>query len=67
MPYVEFCAPTNSTMFTTCCGCAILPRERDCPSCDKPIYPYCDKDEPRMTDHRVETARWNYAIRKSRR
>lgn len=66
MSYVEFCAPTNSTMFTTCCGCAILPQERNCPSCDKPVYPYRDKDDPQMKEHDVDTARWRHAMYRGR-
>jgi hypothetical protein len=66
MPYVELCSPTNSTMFTTCCGCAILSRERDCPDCGEPIYPYYDKDEPQKSPNDVNNSRWAYAFRKTR-
>ena len=66
MPYVELCSPTNSTMFTTCCGSAILSRERSCPSCNKPVYPYFDNDEPTMSPSEVHNYRWSYAFKRTR-
>lgn len=39
MATVYLCSPTNSTLFTTCCDCAILDRQANCPSCGQPVKP----------------------------
>ena len=39
MPTVFLCAPTNSTMFTTCCQVAICDDQANCPCCKKEITP----------------------------
>ncbi len=43
MPTVEYYGRTNSTLFTTCCGCAICANEALCPSCKKEIMPREDE------------------------
>jgi hypothetical protein len=58
MNYIERLMPlgTNSTHFTTCCGCAICSDEPNCPSCGEPVIGY---DQP--TAHAREMVRWHYA------
>ena len=43
MPTVEYCSRANSTLFTTCCGCAICADEALCPLCKKEITPREDE------------------------
>ena len=40
MPTVQLSGPTNSTMFTTCCGVAICDDQAACPRCGEDIYPF---------------------------
>jgi hypothetical protein len=47
---VHFSGPTNSTLFTDCCGTAVTDNEQRCPSCGAEV-PY----SPR--------ARWDMAMR----
>lgn len=49
MPTVRFSGPNNSTLFTTCCGSAVID-ERNCPSCGLVISP------------RSHRARWDAAM-----
>ena len=39
MARVRFSGPTNSTLFTTCCGCAICDDQSKCPCCGEEV-PY---------------------------
>ena len=43
MARVRFDSKTNSTKFTTCCGCAICDDESRCPSCGEEV-PYDAKE-----------------------
>lgn len=42
MPTVKLDNPNNSTMFTTCCGCAICDDQNHCPR-------YCNKTKDLFT------------------
>lgn len=64
MSGVFLCCTANSTMFTTCCSCAILPNEQQCPKCKEYIYPYYDKSDAKRSDYVVEDLRWKYAHKK---
>ena len=39
MPSVFYSGNTNSTLFTTCCRCAVLDDQAKCPICHKEITP----------------------------
>lgn len=39
MSTVRYCSPTNSTLFSTCCGCAVCDDELVCPHCKQEIVP----------------------------
>ncbi len=47
---------TNSTHFTTRCGCAITDSERYCPSCKEPVIGYDAESE-----YGCGRIRWAYA------
>ena len=34
---VHLSGPNNSTMFTDCCGCAVLDRDTCCPKCGRRV------------------------------
>lgn len=55
MPSVFLCSPTNSTMFTTCCQCAICDDQRCCPKCGIEI------------DQQGHRSRWEHAYGKQKR
>lgn len=40
MSSVRYSGPTNSTLFTTCCGAAILDHQQQCPACKRDVYPF---------------------------
>jgi hypothetical protein len=50
MASVKFSSRTNSTLFTTCCGCAILDNQSKCPGCGEEV-PYTPRE------------RWDMAMR----
>lgn len=56
MIYVHLDSPTNSTMFTNCCGCAITDRETKCPKCKQEVYP-----GEGYSEHQASRARWEHA------
>ena len=56
---VFLCSPTNSTMFTTCCECAICNDETRCPNCRALVVGH---DE--STDHARGLKRWRIAFKK---
>ncbi len=37
MPSVKLSGPTNSTLFTTCCGVAICDDQSTCPRCKQDV------------------------------
>lgn len=39
MATVYLCSPTNSTMFTTCCDCAVSDNQNACPNCGQAVEP----------------------------
>ena len=39
MSGVIYANPYNSTLFSTCCGCAVTDAESCCPVCKEQIYP----------------------------
>lgn len=57
--YIHLSGPTNSTMFTDCCGCAVLNSEIKCPLCSAIVY-----GSEAKTDHERWLMRWNYAFNK---
>lgn len=57
--YVYLCCKTNSTMFTSCCNCAICDNERCCPKCGSLVYGHSANSE---SERRI--IRWNYAFGK---
>ena len=59
MPSVRLCSPTNSTMFTTCCGIAIRDDQELCPECRAEITPRsgADRWEAAFGPTRRENAR----------
>jgi len=52
---VRLDSPTNSTLFTTCCGAAICDDQERCPSCGGEIEPRSGRE------------RWQYAYGKQKR
>jgi len=62
MPTVFLCSSTNSTMFTTCCECAICNDQQYCPRCKQEITPY----EP-GNPHETGMMRWEVAYGPTRR
>lgn len=55
MPSVFLDSPTNSTMFTTCCRCAICDDQSCCPKCGVKI------------EQQGTRERWQYAYGNQRR
>ena len=51
MSTVRFSGPTNSTMFTTCCGVAVCDDQANCPDCGEEVIP------------RSSRGRWDEAMR----
>ena len=43
MASVRFSGPNNSTLFTTCCECAICDDQRNCPVCGEEV-PYDSRE-----------------------
>ena len=56
---VFLCSPTNSTMFTKCCECAICNYETRCPNCRGLIIGH-----EYESDHERGVVRWRYAFKK---
>ena len=56
--YVRLSGPNNSTMFTDCCGVAVLNSETKCPLCGATVY-----GSEAKTDHERWIMRWNYAFK----
>ena len=61
MSSVRLSGPTNSTMLTTCCGCAILEHQRGCPRCKEDVYPYYEGSTEEYSSHQVRNIRWRRA------
>lgn len=61
MASVRLSGPTNSTMFTTCCGVAILEHQAQCPKCREDVWP------TEATSHATHRARWEVAYGPTRR
>ena len=55
--YIHLANSTNSTMFTDCCGCAVLNSEIKCPCCNATVY-----GSEAETDYERGRIRWNYAF-----
>lgn len=53
---VYLCSPTNSTMFTSCCHCAICDDQSNCPKCGKYVFGWDFGN--------VGAARWSMAYNK---
>ncbi len=53
---VRYSSPTNSTLFTNCCGVAVCDDQNRCPVCDAEVYP----ENPRSR-HRVALRQQIYA------
>ena len=56
---VFLCSPTSSTMFTTCCECAICNYEIRCPNCKVLVIGH-----DANTDHERGKIRWRIAYKK---
>ena len=59
---VHLSGPTNSTMFTDCCGVAITDNEGRCPLCGEEVFP---GDEATHFERRTD--RWEMAYGPTRR
>jgi len=55
---VFLCSPTNSTMFTECCDCAICDDEKCCPKCGREIVGHNAENS-----HKRHMVRWRYAFK----
>jgi hypothetical protein len=51
---------TNDTLFTACCGCAILDREKGCPECGRPVVgDEAETDHERGNIRRANASRYD--------
>jgi len=66
MSDVRLSGPTNSQLFTTCCGLAICEDQERCPGCNVSVWPFDDDMEPdernQYERHEVRQLRWRRAF-----
>ena len=54
---VHYCSPTNSTLFTDCCNCAVVEEEK-CPSCGARVVPESNRGRHSMAMSKQKRGRF---------
>lgn len=67
MPTVKLSGPNNSTLFTTCYGCAICDDQRCCPGCGEEVTPTSESKDWATWRHQNGRLRWEAAYGPTRR